>query len=100
MSNFKIGEKVVCLISFTGQNRPDTDKLILPIKNVIYTIRTIESNCRGTFIRLEEITNPLLKYRSSVSEAQFCIKKFRKLDHQFAEDVIKNLIETSQPVEV
>jgi len=85
MSNFKIGEKVVC-IDDTNQNN-HTLKTIGFVKiNEIYTIKGFSSE--GGLL-LEELSGG---FWFDGEEAGFKITRFRKLDYQFAEDVCAELI--------
>ena len=88
---FSVGEKVVCIHTFTV--RPDAAKLgeTNPIKGEIYTIRTIECHEEGCFLRFEELINPVLNYTNGKIECHFLDKRFRKLDHQFGKELLENL---------
>jgi len=88
---FSIGEKVVCIHTFTV--RPDAAKLgeTNPIKGEMYTIRTIECHKDGCFLRFEELINPVLNYANGKTECQFCSTRFRKLDPNFAEELLEKL---------
>ncbi len=90
---FKIGEKAVCIDHFEFR---EDDAIIgnkFPVKNEIYTIRGIFIDHEGTYLVFEELINPFVHYADASGECQFNSAKFRKLDHQFAEDVIANIIE-------
>jgi len=92
MSNFKIGEKVVCIGNF--EKRPNE---IDPIKGEIYTIREIIQNRPNdgkTGLKFEEIINLPQKYNEGFSECNFLSDKFRKLDHQFADKICAEIIES------
>ena len=90
MSNFKTGEKVVCLHGFKTTTYKIKYNLKYPIKGEIYTIREIDED---GYLRFEELINPKLNYSNGFSEAVFNPLKFRKLDTQFAEDLCKELIQ-------
>ena len=92
MSNFKIGEKVVSLKTFEREEIEIKKGCKFPIKGQIYTIREITNN---DCLRFEELINPPLPYDSGCDfgEAEFTPNNFRKLDTQFAEDVISEIIE-------
>ncbi len=70
MSNFKVGEKVVCVEPIDGL-----------VKNEIYTIETTTS-----------IGVSLLEQSPAPPCIWFYKWRFRKLDHQFSEDVIAEII--------
>jgi hypothetical protein len=93
MSNFKVGEKVVCIDSRVNDYRFIELGLIYPIKNEIYTIRKIFTSISGnvTFY-LEEIINVPMNTVAGFIEVGFKSSRFRKLDHQFGEDVIADII--------
>lgn len=86
MSNFKIGQKVVATVTFKGDENLGVRN---PIKNEIYTIREIECE----YLRFCEIINPVLRYKDGTKEVAYNPKRFRPLDHQFAEDVISYITE-------
>ena len=69
MSNFKIGEKVVCIDPIGGL-----------VRNEIYTIEGFNSYDNGLI--LKEIKG--IKYVGA-----FKIFRFRKLDYEFAENLLK-----------
>lgn len=87
MSNFKIGQKVVCVDAPSNENRKY--KEYMPVKNEIYTIRGFYRES----LYLEEIINEVYVYDNGVSEVSFKSCRFRPLDHQFAEDVIAYITE-------
>jgi len=85
---FAIGEKVVC-ISDLKRNIDDIENgVIYPIKNEIYTIREF---FEGNGIRLNEIINPKLQYKDGFNECAFYLKHFRKLDYDFAENLLSEI---------
>lgn len=43
----------------------------VPVKGVVYTVRTVETTSEGPFIRLSEIVNPVDQYSDGHTEAQF-----------------------------
>jgi len=83
MSNFKVGQKVVCVERPPRDNFDEFYGLVDPLLNDIYTIRELD----GIYIRLEEIKNPLLQYSDGVNECAFKASYFRPLDHAFADEV-------------
>jgi len=94
MSNFKIGEKVFCIHTFTGVSEIEKELGVRsPIKNEMYTIRVIESN---GYLMLEEIRNPILGYNNgkTYKECSFNYDKFRKLDHAFGEKICAEILES------
>lgn len=94
MCNFKVGEKVVCISTILPQAY---SRSVLPEKGEMYTIRGILEKEGNVGLVLEEIVNPVQKFKNGYGEEHFGIKFFRKLDYQFAEDVIKKICE--EPVE-
>lgn len=81
MSNFKIGQKVVC-VDIKGYHTPDCGGLKL---NEIYTIQSF-SFVDGGLILIEH-KSPY-NFLGAYDE-----RRFRPLDHQFAEDVIAYITE-------
>jgi len=73
MSNFKVGEKVVCVMPI--------DDLVL---NDIYTISGLVKGSNGNGVRLLEVYTDWLGFN---------VNRFRKLDTQFAEDICAKIIE-------
>lgn len=92
MSNFKIGEKVVFVddsnIDYTRGMRKA--KVVLPKIGEIYTVRGYALG--GNSIYLEEIKNPIMNTFYGFLEQAFKTSRFRKLDHQFGEDVCAEII--------
>jgi len=84
MSNFKVGQKVVCLINFKRDEFDIEYNVKVPLKNEIYTIRAFDGN---DSIYLQEIINPNLYYDEGYGECSFDISRFRPLDHAFADEV-------------
>lgn len=77
MSNFRIGQKVVCV--YDGWNRPSRGEIFPKVGNV-YTIRDIIAgrfNPQNTYLRLVEIVNPVIQYDLDRAEAQFNVEAFR-----------------------
>jgi len=95
MSNFKIGEKVVCV----NNSNIQIDELELrigcriPIEKEIYTIRQIIYDDGDCFM-LEEIINPKLEYDRGMGEMYFYATRFRKLDHAFGEKICAEILES------
>lgn len=79
MNNFKIGQRVVCIIPFEGKDifnnrRPDVPQ---PIVNQDYTVSELD----GGFIGLAEL-HPYYTYDET---------KFKALDESFADEVESNI---------
>jgi hypothetical protein len=92
MSNFKIGEKVVCINAFKGIcDKQKSLGVNPPIKGEIYTIRCIDVDGYLTF---EELINPKVNYRNGFLEATFNPDKFRKLDYAHTERICAEIIES------
>jgi len=83
MSNFKVGERVVCVDDSIGL----TTKTKTLVKNEIYTIYHIVGNA----VFLEEINTVF--FEGELYSLGYKASRFRKLDHQFSEDVCAKLIE-------
>jgi hypothetical protein len=89
MSNFKVGEKVVCVRGDNGLKEKE-----------IYTIETIDycicGNCCFSIVE-DAIKNKIHGTRCgcgkiSWGKSLWDSNRFRKLDHQFSEDVIAEII--------
>jgi hypothetical protein len=89
MSNFKVGEKVVCVRGANGLKEKE-----------IYTIEYIDNcicgNCSFSIIE-DAIKNKIDGTRCgcgkiSWNKSLWDSSRFRKLDHQFSEDVIAEII--------
>lgn len=85
MGNFKIGEKVVCI---DDSNPFGYKEEIFPKKNEIYTIR-----CNKRGIKLLEIINSKKRYIDGFYECTFNENRFRKLDYEFAENLLAEISE-------
>jgi hypothetical protein len=89
---FALNEKVVYIGNV--QIHPIELKLgvKIPIPNEIYTIREFETDEENNVgIRLKEITNPILKYKDGTTEKAYHIRHFRKLDHDFSENLLSEI---------
>ena|ERR1041384_7187080 len=93
MSNFKVGQKVVCVSSLERDEFDFEYGVFHPVKNEMYTIRRICEDASGIAFGLEEIINPILQYEDGIDEQLYYSHHFRPLDHQFAEDVIAMITE-------
>ena len=93
MSTFKIGEKVVCI----DDSSPRRKDLRLDIKrNEIYTIRKInisKTNGEITFC-LDEIIGAYCSFWESA--IGYYSWRFRKLDYQFAENLLAELTQSAK----
>jgi len=96
MSNFKIGEKVVSLKSFDYTDFDIKNGVKHPKKGDILTIRTIEFDNGEIAFRFEEIINPILGYNfgNDWNELHYVSYRFRKIDYEFAENLIKEISES------
>lgn len=96
--SFKVGEKVVCVdASYQNKDYWLSQGFIFPVEGECYTIRDFTTS--GNAIKLSEIDNTHMSHRSKTGlESGFKIYRFRKLDYDFVEEVIKNI--KQQPVEV
>lgn len=95
---FKIGEKVV-FVDDSGIFGSENERRVgvkFPIKNNIYTIREIETLNGITGFRLEEIVNRVFGYNGGkdVGEKAFKAERFRKLDYDFAENLLAEITES------
>lgn len=91
--NFKIGEKVVCVNNIYLEPEKIEVGIKAPLKNEIYTIRSINDY---DAIMVEEIINPICKYGNSgyVGENSFYLHHFRKLDYDFADNLLAEISES------
>jgi hypothetical protein len=92
MSNFKIGEKVVCINSFYSKILNCEDLENNPKINEIVTICGLYEN--GEYLYISEYP-----FNEIGNKQVFDSSKFRKIDHQFAEDVCAELIANFKEVE-
>ena len=77
MSNFRVGQKVVCVDT---RWIVTSHKEIVPVKNVVYTIRSVEIGYQGLpVIRLVEIINEPHQYSDGFKEARFIARRFRPI---------------------
>lgn len=86
----KIGSNVVCVKTFIDSGlRFGLPPITMPLKDTPYTVRTIEydSNSGRTYIRLNEIINPVrtCPVTGSIAEGRFDILGFRKIDSDISE---------------
>jgi len=89
---FTANEKVVCIHTFQDQGDAQYG-VVHPVKREMYTIRTISVVNGLVYLRFHELKNPVLNYATGPDECQYWDERFRKLDYQFAEDVIANIKE-------
>ena len=71
--DWHVGMKVVCIDGRWDPNQPGENS---PVDGGLYTIRTIEADGDGVFIRLVEIINPT-NTRDGDEECRFTTKSFR-----------------------
>lgn len=92
--SFKVGDRVVCFYFNwdSGDKHLCKDGEKTPEFGKIYTIRSIEKNDYLIGIRLDEIRNKPRLYAEGFSECCFYVKYFRKLDTDFTEQVIRELL--------
>lgn len=92
MSNFKIGEKVVCIDDSIRSNGNIRIK-----KGDIYTISSFENCCSNNF-QLKEISNigikKCIKCGNSVYSNSYLSSRFRKLDYSFGEKICAEILES------
>ena len=94
MSNFKRGEKVVCINNIYLEEEKIKIGIKCPIKNKFYTIRGFKGNKDA--ILVNEIINPLCYYgnKNIPEENGFYLHHFKKLDYEFAENLLKEISES------
>lgn len=80
MSNFKKGQKVVCIFQFSNNPKP-IDKITLPEKDKIYTVREVIRRENRVGILLEEIVNKPLNHKHGFGEQGFVVEGFRPLKY-------------------
>ena len=81
--NFHVGQKVVC-INGEMKDREAADfysskGIVFPSKGTIYTIRQILWLEDFYALRLEEIVNPIVRYKEHTLEHAFHVDRFRPL---------------------
>lgn len=72
MSNFHVGQKVVCIGDEWIEFEPH-----LPKRGNVYTVREIEEDNGELFLRLVELVNPVRRYREYFGETTFDAVAFR-----------------------
>jgi len=89
MSNFKVGQKVVCVIKIPNYDLSNTfyDGLKMPIKDEIYTIRDIDVSGNEQYLLLNEIVNSPMITKQGICEIMFKYDWFAPLNHAFADEV-------------
>lgn len=92
---FKKGEKVVSKKTFIYEGNEYENGVRHPIKNEIYTIRSIEYESGYICLRFEELVNPILGYSNGNDwgECHYVSDKFRKLDYEFADNLLAEISE-------
>lgn len=73
MSNFRVGQKVVCVDSEPGEPRRNPEQW--PLRGSVYTIRSFNPQSGG--VRLVEIVNPAYLYKGGWMELSFFPRRFR-----------------------
>jgi len=86
MSNFKIGEKIVCIGTFYSKNPIDNISAIDPKINEIVTV--------DYYYNSNEIVLKEYKYSNVNLLQTFNPLKFRKLDHAFGEKICAEILES------
>jgi hypothetical protein len=81
----KVGSLVELVNDKWGKKEDFPGIVNYPKKGVIYTIRDIISNKRGTYCHLEEIVNPIIQtLLEGTGETWFSCKRFRELQPPIA----------------
>tara|TARA_R100000781_G_scaffold113591_1_gene82414 strand:+ start:13677 stop:13958 length:282 start_codon:yes stop_codon:yes gene_type:complete len=91
---FKIGQKVVCVEKLEFYQLEFDLGVRYPVVGEIYTIR----NFYKGYLRFVEIVNPKINYIEGFNEVAFIPDKFRPLDYEFVEEVIKQVKPQKQKV--
>jgi len=89
MSNFKVGQKVVCVKSNPRQydEAEDYYGVRFPVVKEMYTIREMELIDKVLCFHFEELVNPKIQYLDGYDEVWFKNECFRPLDHAFADSI-------------
>jgi len=74
-SHWHIGMKVECIKTGEWTNRLACE--VVPVFGRIYTIRSVDENEHGVWLRFSEVINSALSYRNGVREARFSSIRFR-----------------------
>lgn len=102
MSNFKVGQKVVCVDSSVNRKPQITYSGRYIIKDEIYTIKGFNPVTEGVY--LEEhvmgFYNNMVNPKHQGMEASYRVERFRHLHHEFAEEVISMLLEQPETIEL
>lgn len=88
---FHIGQLVVCIDDTWDSTRADYGKLTYPVKEMIYTIRGIQTFKNGVGVVLEEIVNEPFPYSESFAEGHWRIDRFRPIQKTSIEIFTKML---------
>ena len=94
--NFKIGEKIICINDSPAYQEELIGIIGDLVLNEIYTIREFIYTKDGIGLALEEIVNPIIRFLDRLSEPAYDPARFRKLDYQFAEDLLSQIKEEVQ----
>lgn len=79
-TSWHVGMKVVLIDDNWGPRHDITLGVVDPVKGVVYTVRSVQMSPSGSgfvCITLNEIRNPILKYRSSTGERLYRAYRFR-----------------------
>jgi hypothetical protein len=100
MSNFRVGQKVVCVADYWTKDCYDGVRY--PTEGEVYTLRTVEFDERHgcVFVHLEEIKNPVLRYQGGMLESSFDALAFRPLVERKTDISIFKAMLTPKTVEV
>lgn len=97
---FKVGDRVLCLHTFTQLNKGEKG----PIRGKIYTIRDCNlpgrENHAKLYCRLEEIVNVSRYHQGEYSEIRFLQERFRKIDDDYELSDMYVSVEENGEVEI
>lgn len=101
MSNFRVGQKVVCMDD--APRSPRRYKENFPKKGVVYTVRGFDPLAAGVSIFLEEVCNEPKQYNNGYGECSFRADRFRpaverKTDTGMA--ILKSILEDADNYKV
>lgn len=101
MTNFKVGQRVVCVWNFKNNKLP-FEQITQPIVGKTYTIRLIRKNKQGDIgILLEEIINKSTIHKNGFGEQGFVIDGFRPLQYDSAtSEILEKFKNTEEKLDV
>lgn len=110
MTNFHVGQKVVC-VGCNGTPKPpgfwekwqQDWNVTIPQRGVVYTVRDVRTSPRGThFIRVAEIRNPIIEFSDCPPmEPWFFSEGFRPVvERKTSIEVFKALLTPAKQPEV